>query len=433
MGSVKIPACTLEKLLEINIKMQKAIFVIILGLFSNILRAEEFTPTTYEGYLPATVRITVSDDDGNKSYGSGFFLNENGSTFIYTNAHVIDAAEKITILDHSGKQVSGIEWIEAFKEPFGNHNGPSAGDGVRLKLEKYRHESFTLATDFSILDTSRNLVVFGDNDGANDGRQEIQILEGELRNKDNGIITYTCNTKQGSSGGAVVDAATKKVVALNTWGIELPENSYQRVFGIHSETSIGFGTILENPKWLRFTVKDYLAQGRAIRRFQKNLERMILLTYLVPTAHGIYANPEDEFVGGMSVADAIERHKNAPVMEDLFDLHNKLSANRNSKIKISNVDVYKSYLRTLDEILRERSAVIPTLKSDKLSFYHKHFVETRLLDQADKYFANDVIACRNWFKEKTSVGGSIPLNAWETLPPFGRKLSADVEKKFLEN
>jgi len=49
----------------------------------------------------------------------------------------------------------------------------------------------------------------------------------------------------------------------------------------------GFGVVLLNPKWKRFTMKNYLAQGKSIRQLQHNLEMMILLSYLTPTASGI--------------------------------------------------------------------------------------------------------------------------------------------------
>lgn len=392
-----------------------------------------FKPKTKSDWLHATVRISIVDSGGVPFFGSGFFLNEGDSTYLYTNAHVIDRAERIEILDHSGARVTDIEWIEAFAEPFGS-SGPnfdSAGDGVRMKLKNKRLAAFTLASDWSILEVEREVVVFGDNYGGNDGRQQIEILEGEILRCEEGLLYYDCGTKGGSSGGAVVDVETMTVVALNTWGNNLPRDPYLRIFGFQEGRGLGFGVVLQNPKWQRFSVRDYLAQGKAIHRLQRNLEVMILLSYLVPTAHGIYIFPEEPFVGDMTVGEAIARHEKSPVLTKLLDLSARLEGNRSSNIKISNVDVYKAYLEALDRILNERDAIVPGLTPELLSYYHRDFLQKRYLDRASFDFSENLSKCRAWFKQKIGVGGTIPLNAWESLPPFGKQLSREIAEKLL--
>jgi len=146
-----------------------------------------FEPKSSEECLNATVRIRNTDSSGKTWYGSGFFLNEGESTYIYTNAHVIDAAEQIDILDNSNAKVTDIEWIEAFATPFGRSDKAESGDGVRMKLAKRRDVAFTMATDWQTLTAGRQLIVFGDNYGPTDGKG-IETLKGPLLSIDNGVI-----------------------------------------------------------------------------------------------------------------------------------------------------------------------------------------------------------------------------------------------------
>jgi V8-like Glu-specific endopeptidase len=409
-----------------------AIFMILFIPLASSQPAESFDPKTREECLKATVRIKMTDISGTKFYGSGFFLNEENSTYIYTNAHVIDGAENIEILDNDGVAVNGIEWIETFAEPFGKYNGPSSGDGVRLKLSKLRNIAFSMTSEWGDLSPGHELIVFGDNDGANDGKQQIEILSGELKSISEGILMYDCKTRPGSSGGAVVDGSSFKVVGLNTWGSTLAEDPYDRMLGLSQGEGAGFGTLLKNPKWKKFSVKDYLAQGKAIRRMRDNLELMIILTYLVPTAHGIYANLDEPFVRGMKVGDAIKKHEKDPLMGKLFLLAGKLNKNDTSNIKMSPQDTYKIYIKSLESIIRDRDTIVTTLQTEKLSYYHKNFLESRLINAGSINFSDGISACLAWFKKKTGVGGRIPVGEWEDLPPFGQKLSKQIEEKLMK-
>ena len=404
---------------------------LILILF-NVSLLAAFEPKNPEECLKATVRIKNTTSKGDQVYGSGFFLNEGDSTYIYTNAHVIDEAEKIEIIDNDGNIVTGIEWIEAFAEPFGKFEGPSSGDGVRFKMSKRRTEAFSLTDSWDAITKSRKIIVFGDNDGAFDGKQQIEILRGPILDNSNGILAYDCKSRQGSSGGAVVDEETLKVIGLNTWvTMGLSKDPYKRMLGIKDEQGYGFGVVLNGEKWQKFTVKNYMSQVKAVSEMRKNLELMILLTYLTPTAHGLYSTPDEDFVAGMKVRDAIMKHKNNPIMKDLFALDGKLSTNRNSNIKLSNQDTYKIYLAALDAMMRKRESIEPLLQVSRVSYFYKSRLDSDFLRDGDNYYAIGLMSCRAWFKSKLSVGGTIPLGAWEALPPLGQKLAKEIEQKLL--
>jgi hypothetical protein len=431
--------------------------------------AAPFAPQTARDCLQATVGIKITDAAGKDSYGSGFFLNEGEATYIYTTARVIDGAEKIEILDQRGEKVTGIEWIEAFAEPFGRYNdGPISGDGVRLKLDKRRDVALTLATDVSTLEKGTNLLVLGDNDGAG-----IEIIAGTMLVNANGILQYDFKVKSGSSGGAVMDAETLQVVALNTWcptiwGLKnLPPDPFKCMLGMDEGGGLGYGVVLHKPEWKKFPTKDYLAQKKTLQRLRKNLELMILLSYLVPvptelivrgaaglkvieqpkvplkdrpkdqpkertTGYGIFATGNDGFVAGMKVGDAILHHKDNPVMRKLLEIHDKIDASNGGNMKISGADLFRIYLGTIDSVLRERESMMADLQKDRLSFYHQSLLKKRFLTAGDIYYAAWLAGCRAWFKRQGSAGGSIPLREWEMFPPVGTQLATAIALKLLE-
>lgn len=425
---------------------------------------DAFEPQNARDCLRATVCIKITDSAGKDSYGSGFFLNEGKSSYIYTTARVIDGAKKIEIVDRSGAKVTGIEWVEAFAEPFGSYNdGPISGDGVRLKLDQRREVALSLATAEESLVKGAKLLVLGDNAGAG-----IEVITGTLLAKSNDILRYDFKTKSGSSGGAVLDAKTLKVIALNiwcptTWGPKnLPPDPFKCMLGMNEGGGLGFGVVLQKPEWEKFPIKDYLAQKKTLQRLRNNLELMILLSYLVPVpteliaggaglkvigqpkvplkdqpkdrtaGYGFLAASKDDFVAGMKVGDAILHHKDNLLVRKLLEIHDKVDGSNSGNMKISSADLFKIYVGTLDSILREREAMMPDLQKDRLSFYHQSLLKRRFLAAGDLYYATWLAECRAWFKQQGSAGGSIPLREWETLPSVGAKLAKEIKALLLE-
>jgi hypothetical protein len=346
-------------------------------------------------------------------------------------------------VDFRGGKVTGIEWIEAFAEPFGRFDdGLYSGDGVRMKLNKRRDVALTLASDWTSLVQGSKLVVLGDDDGA-----ITEVLSGTLLTNSNGILRYDFKVKSGSSGGAILDPATLKVVALNTWSPTTwgpknqPPDIYKRVLGIEEGGGLGFGVVLRHPVWKKFSTKDYLAQKKVIQRLRKNIELMILLSYLVPmapalkapikdpappTSHGVPFRFQpaggDEFVAGMKFSEAFVHHQDNPLMKKLMDLSD-------SGMKISSTDIFKTYIATFDAILKERDAMREDLQKDKLSYYHQSLLHKRRLTAGDLNYSVWLMVCQAWFKQKSTLGKTMPPEEWATLPPCGLKLATEIGLK----
>ena len=406
---------------------------ILLG--STPTRAEAFEPHTGQDCRQAAVRITTTDLTGRERCGSGVFLNDGPTTYIYTNAHVLDGADKIRMLDHAGAPVTGIEWIEAMAVPAGLAQGsPDAGDGVRLKLGTRREQALTLSADWASLVPGRALLAVSEDGGANPA-----VLTGKVLRNSNGILHHDIPPRASASGGAVVDAATFKVVALNTWSVKPSKRAdpYLRMLGMEEGSGLTCGLILQNSTWEKFPTKDYLAQQQTIHRLRKNLELMILLSYLVPTANGLHAGHKDSaaalhaqlpptgtapFVGGMTLGDAIRRQQDNPQMKRLIELCDK-------NLKICNADLFRIYLAALDAVLKDHLALLAQLRQARLSGYQQAVLTQQLLSAGDAHYAAWLTDCQAWFQQKTSCHGTIPLKEWETLPPCGAKLAKEIQLK----
>jgi hypothetical protein len=409
----------------------------LLGLLlpATAPRAECFEPQTAQECLQATVRIKTTDGAGHDSRGCGFFLNEGAFTYVYTAAHLIAGADKIEMVDHAGALVTGIEWIEALAGPCGRvPDDPAPGDGVRLKLAKRRELALAPATDWQSLTPGHSLLVLGADDGVDDDSLTVK-----LRQISNGILRYDFKTPSNSGGGAVVDAQTFKVVALNTRAPKTLRrvDPFKRMLGTDEEGDMAIGIELRNPEWEKFATRDYLAQHKAIQRLRQNLELMILLSYMVPTANGLHSKhkdmavslrPElhvaspDPFVAGMTIGDAIRHHQDKPLMKKLFDL-------RDQNIKLCSQDLFRLYLAALDAVAKSRQAIIADLRKDPLSCHHRALLTNRLLSAGDTHYAAWLAACQAWFQQKSCYGGTIPLEEWETLPPCGAMLAKEIKLK----
>lgn len=389
--------------------------------------AETIEPKSKEECLMATARIRKTDPSGMVSFGSGFFLNEGDSTYLYTSARTIDGADKLEISDYRGVPVTGIDWIEE-AEPSDRTAGPDAGDGVRIKLTTRRETALALTTEWNGLTAGRELLVLGITGGA--GMRKTGIMSAALKESTGGILHYNCNATAAAGGGAVVDAQSLKVVAINIWvNKALPDDPYKRMLGISGSEGAVAGVVFRNAQWKRFAIKDYLAQGRSIRQLRNNLEMMILVTYLMPGAGGLPAVPGDDFVAGMKVGDAILKHDKDPLILRLQSLNDRYGANAATKIRSSSQSIYKEYITTLDMILKKRAEVSSGVRPDKFSYYHRVYLERSLLTAGDLSYAAGITAYQAWFKQKSSVGGGNPLGrAWESFPSSGAKLAKTVEQ-----
>ncbi len=381
--------------------------------------------------LEATVTLTVEGLNGKTSEGSGFIMNEGDASYVYTNAHVIDRAKKIQIFDHEGKLIRDMLWIEAFDRPFGKFEGFDGGDGVRLRLKNKRENSLTLSPDFAEVKLGRKVALLGDNHGSNDQSKKIEVLPGVITAIRGGSIQYSCNSRGGSSGGAVIDLETFNVIALNTLGLQLSNDLYTRTLELASGRGSGWGTVLKDVKWKQFKLMNYMKQGKTLMEMKDNLEVMILLSYLTPTGHGIYADWDQRFAGHMTLGDALHKHQDNKVVKGLIELSDQLAKKAESNIKTSNVDLYKLYINSLDSVSFTHNNLSRSLKQNKMSYYYTEYAQNRYLIEVADMYNEGIGECSGWFKNKIGVGGKVALGGWENLPPLGQRLAHNIERKIL--
>ena len=201
------------------------VLVLSLGLHSLSARPPESIEEALE-----CVFFVRTYGEGNKplANGSAFLVDENGTQWIYTNAHVIEGAKKIEIRDSKNQLIRGFGKFACYSTNAGEIEAVSedgkenkelkfkaGGDGVKLELLKKRRLAFLMYTNLPKIEKGNRVTVIGDNDGD----KHMDVLHGEVSNVTKKAILTTCATKPGSSGGALIDRETFKVMGLNTWGL----------------------------------------------------------------------------------------------------------------------------------------------------------------------------------------------------------------------
>ena len=168
----------------------------------------------YEKLKLSLVKVLVDNDkaqDGFDAQGSGFFIDEN-CTFI-TNAHVVENAYSVSIIDHTGTEYKADQLIA-----YEYHDGSFYNDYAILRVSEYPN-SFPVefAGDANPGDTAYTI-------GFPGGVDSPFISQGEIINMSyHDCILSNCYTAPGSSGGILVNAQGK-VLGITTLKI-YDENS----------------------------------------------------------------------------------------------------------------------------------------------------------------------------------------------------------------
>lgn len=399
--------------------------------------AHAFQPQDIKDCLPATVCITVTKNfDQGTSYGSGFIANENGHSYVYTNAHVVDNAKKIDIISRDGSKITDIVEVQTFTDSFGAIPDFISGDCVRFKLRDKRTVALSIASDFSSIDSGSSITVLGDNEGANDGRQEIEILGGRITERDSGVLKYDCGTKPGSSGGAIIDNHTLQVIGINTYGTIKPsKDPFESMIGENSEFLRGGGVLLQKPAWATYSTSEYFAMGRTVGEFLLNLEVMVLNSFIQPRGYGLFADFKEQFVANKTVGDALREHENHPIMKEWFELINKIEPGQNGKgstrIPQSNQQVYRRYYNSLKRVLAIYKSSKEKIDKAELSDYYQSNLDHRLSLQGAEFYARNLEETMDWFQDKTSAGGRNLIGRWERIPALGAVLRQEVREILL--
>lgn len=172
-------------------------------------RVEMSTPDLAEYVQARTVTITVDTKDG-QSYGSGFFVDDNGT--IVTSYHVIDAAQSISVEVTGGASYNVSEIVD-FSEMY---------DIAVLRADITGNDFLKISPDQPR--TGETCYAVGSSLGFLDGTFSDGIISTAKRNV--GVISCVQTTaaiSNGNSGGPLVNVYGE-VIGINAFSYDSGEN-----------------------------------------------------------------------------------------------------------------------------------------------------------------------------------------------------------------
>ncbi len=365
----------------------------------------------------------LDGDDQLIGRGSAFILEEEGKFWIHTNAHNLDGAKRIEFRDHEGRKLTkfgkfacysvGSGEIEVSgKTPEKKYTLRYGGDGVKLELKEDRVLGFELETNN--INIGEKVMTLGDNGG--DGTMEI--LEGIVSMATKKVVLTTCETKPGSSGGALVSKDSLRVIGLNTWGVPSTLKPMDLLWSDGSlEKMYAGASRLQEASWTYLAAGDFL-KGSALTTDFIDTVRLLTLIYLMtPTETGFTIDPNTLLAAELTFGDAFDRFKDNELIEPLIDLNQKLGRAKGSAISVNRMEIVKTYYKSISRI-RDSYEKQQENNIKKMAPYYRIFLEKtgahRLGDRVHK----ELEVAEKWFEARAKVGGSIPLKAWFYLPPL---------------
>ncbi len=372
------------------------------------------------------IDTTLKDGEGS---GTGFLCNHGGATFIYTNIHVIDQAVTLKIRDSAGRFYEDVEYVEVVNSATGEFQRPDGrlfgGDIARLKLKTYRPNALTLAPPGQKMSKGTRLGVVG-NSG---GRGEITERTGELSTDRGQTFVHSAPGESGNSGSPVVDLEKFEVYGIHTWGVPLPLDPVTARW-VKDDSEVPMGESIHfapwlnaEIEWLRMTLPQFLEMGRKLETLESNVYALALMDAIVPTTDGLFVDPRQIVRGDYTVEMILDAFSGNPVINQLIQLHVQLARNRESKLRISNHEVWTRYLKVMENCLSLVTSHRRELGIVSWPYYHRLEIEAHKTPHLCLAYEQVLYTAARYYEDSLSVGGKIPLGGRPRLP----SLDADSE------
>jgi S1-C subfamily serine protease len=325
---------------------------------------------------------------GDNGTGTGFLCNNDGSTYIYTNAHVISGNTTIQIVNRDGVFLNDIAYFELSEKPYGGLREFSSGDLARIRLRDYREEALELSEIGSSVAEGSSIAAIGNSDGAN----VVVTLDGEITGVGPDVLEISSEIVPGNSGGPVVDAESFQVLGVATFlkkgseSIWAKDTRFEAVrrFALRTDKEIG---------WKRTKIFDFLKECYVIDKLERDVRLISLINLLDFKADGIYYDRDLGVEGEYLVGDIISENEGHPLVKNLLELNSVLKANS------ENVDnVFLNYVTYLSNGGRAMAKNRSDLDEAGISWFNKNHIERLGLleahDEKMRRFAEVVLALR---------------------------------------
>jgi|GEM_PF-2414788 len=393
-------------------KLLPAFFVLL--AFTAKVEAE--TPETIEEALKCMLFVQTYDKAG-KPYakGSGFIVDDGGTQWIYTNAHVLEGALRIDFTDSEGNKLLKFGKFQCFsKESGGGIQGVNrfGGDGVRLELKERRELAFVISKTPEKFPLNAKVTTIGDNAGD----LTMEVLDGNVTAISKTIIQSTCKSQSGSSGGALLDPDSFEVIGLNTFGLPGNIKLTDAIWQIGVDENVDGASILHSAQWIDMDVGKFLEGSEVAMKFRDTVKMLAFIYNLVQHEDGYKIEPGNRFAAALTFEQAFDQFEDNPLLVSVIDLNRKLS-NYSGKIAINNMDLVRIYAKSLTGIRNSYREQRQKLPQDFAPYYLINFEQSGFYEMGD-YYHDGLGDAEAWFVKKAKVGGAMPVGRWFNLLPF---------------
>lgn len=363
---------------------------------------------------------TLGADNEPIGHGSGFVMEVDGTQWIYTNAHVIEGGKRIEFTDSDGKVVTGLGKFACYANGVGVVDLPQGKkkpmvrfgeDGVRIELTSKRELAFAPSSDPKSHAIGASVITLGDNEGD----KALNVLEGRVALSNGKVLISTCNCREGSSGGAMIDGSNFKVIGLSTWGT--PAGNPAEALWKDREAGIGGASILAEAKWLQMNAADFLKSSTEAMKFRDTIRAMFLVYLLVPQENGFKFDPRTKvYAANITFEEAFKRIEDDGILQPVIRLNRQFEG-RGGDIGVNSMELARTYSKALADIRRSYLTQRKALDGKMAPYFMSDFKQTGYFEVGD-WLANELEKPEAWFAEKAKVGGSLPVGRWFNLRPL---------------
>jgi hypothetical protein len=360
--------------------------------------------------------------------GSAFLAEVDGLQWIHTNAHVIDGAARIEIKDIKGMVVTGFGRFACYSEGCGTvtlaerdaKGKPRVvrygGDGVRLELKAPREFAFSLHKDPTGIQKGHQVITLGDNDGD----KKMETLEGEVVSATDRVMMTSCKTKHGSSGGVLIDSKDFTAIGLNTWGVPGSANTLETLWQedpLEPASDLAGASLLHKATWTQLPAAEFLKGSEKMEKFLDAARVLSFIYKTTPTKSGFKLKLDDAFAGPVTYRLALERYRRHPILGSVAELNEKLARAEGGNIGVNSMEVVKTYARAIEEIRRVYLKESAAILKESPPYFRIKMETEGYIAFGEKSHA-DLKNAEDWFSNKASVGGTMPVGVWFELPPL---------------
>lgn len=287
---------------------------------------------------------------GDFSVGTGFFVNEDGLTYLYTAAHVLNGNSKLEIKSTSGQVFT----------KFGSFESADGKDLVRLGVNEEVPATVTVCAPGAIA-IGKPLFAIGDSGGGD----VLTVLSGAVTGVGTTEFEVDASIIQGNSGGPVFGSVDGKVMGVVTRGMAARTDVWAE--GTRFGAVRRFACRVDGEiKWQAGTLSGFLGESRAINDLNRVTRLLYALSQLRAQTNGLRTS--SSLGGNYTVLKILTENQDMEAVKSLVEMNTALAS---SKMKVSDRDLLKRYASYYQTILSAAQRQSGSFQPEQFSTFNR--------------------------------------------------------------